>query len=122
MRLINSADVSVYAGLVERGGGRNIVKLTVRYGLIDRAAAGLCLVDTGFGTEVTDGPRSAALRLYNGLLRPRLVPGQTAVSLLLALGASPSDIRTVAVTHFHADHWRCASSRTHGRCACSTNC
>lgn len=104
MRLINSAHVDVFAGLVRRGAGRQVVKLTVRYGLIDRPDGGLCLVDTGFGTEITQPPRSVALKLYHLALRPNLIPGQTAATLLPALGARPSDIRTVVVTHFHADH------------------
>ena len=104
MKLVNSANVSVFAGLVQRGAGRKLVKLTVRYGLIDRADDGLCLVDTGFGAEVTEGPRSIALKLYHSLLRPSLIPGQTSTTLLPILGASAADVRVVVVTHFHADH------------------
>jgi glyoxylase-like metal-dependent hydrolase (beta-lactamase superfamily II) len=104
MKLFNSAYVNVFAGLLRSGGGLTRVKLTVRYGLIELATGGLCLVDTGFGPEVTQGPRSAALRLYNAVLRPELIPDQSPLSLLRSMGARPDDIRLMLVTHFHADH------------------
>jgi glyoxylase-like metal-dependent hydrolase (beta-lactamase superfamily II) len=104
MRLFNSAYVNVFAGLVRRGAGLKIVRLTVRYALIDLRDNGLCLVDTGFGPEVTEGPRSPALRLYNSVLRPQLVSSQAPEAMLRNLGARASDVRLVVVTHFHADH------------------
>ena len=104
MKLFNSAHIDVFAGLIKRGAGLKRARLTVRYGVIDLGARGLCLVDTGVGPEVTQGPRSAALRLYNAVLRPQLNADEAVETTLRNLGATPADIRHVVVTHFHADH------------------
>ena len=104
MKLFNSAYIDVFAGLVKRGGGLRRARLTVRYGVIDLGPRGLCLVDTGVGPEVTQGPRSAALRLYNAVLRPQLNAEEAVGTTLRNLGVTPADIRRVIVTHFHADH------------------
>lgn len=104
MKLFNSATVTVSAGLVRRGGGLARAALTVRYGLIDRGRDGLCLVDTGYGPRVTGGPRGAALRIYNAILRPLLVEDQSPARVLEAIGARADDVRAIVVTHLHADH------------------
>jgi glyoxylase-like metal-dependent hydrolase (beta-lactamase superfamily II) len=104
MRLFNSAHIDVAAGLVRRGAGFKTVSLTVRYGLIDLRERGLCLVDTGVGPEVTRGERTAALRLYGALLRPKLIASQSPQAILSELGATADDIRHIVLTHFHADH------------------
>ena len=104
MRLYNSAWIDVFAGLVQTGAGLRRIRLTVRYGIIDLKERGLCLVDAGVGVEVTRGQRSAALRLYNAMLRPQLDESQSPDAVLRGLGATSADIRLVVVTHFHADH------------------
>jgi len=104
MRLFNSAHIDVPAGLVRRGGGLTTISLTVRYGLIETDRWGLCLVDTGVGPEVTRGERSAALRLYGSILRPKLIESQSPQAMLREFGASTADVRRVLLTHFHADH------------------
>jgi glyoxylase-like metal-dependent hydrolase (beta-lactamase superfamily II) len=104
MRIFNSAHVALPAGLVRTGAGLKTIRLTVRYGLIELNGNGLCLVDTGFGPEVTQGPRSAALRLYNAVLRPELNYSQLPEASLRNLGATAADVRLVVATHFHADH------------------
>ncbi len=104
MKLFNSAYIDVFAGLIMRGAGLRRARLSVRYGLIDLGGRGLCLVDTGVGPEVTQGPRSAALRLYSAVLRPQLNAEEAVETTLRNLGVAPADIRYVVVTHFHADH------------------
>jgi glyoxylase-like metal-dependent hydrolase (beta-lactamase superfamily II) len=104
MKLFNSAHIDVFAGLVRRGAGLKIIRLSVRYGLIDLKERGLCLVDTGMGPEVTRGPRTAALRLYSSVLRPVLNANAAPEAMLRNMGATADDVRLVVVTHFHADH------------------
>lgn len=104
MKLFNSANIDAFAALVRRGAGLKVVTLTVRYGLIDLKERGLCLVDTGMGTEVTKGARSPALRLYSSVLRPDLKADAAPEAMLRNMGATANDVRFVVVTHFHADH------------------
>ena len=90
MKLFNSAIVTAPLGVVERGGDWRPTRFPVRYGLIEGSER--MLVDTGYGPRVLTGTRSPALRLYAGLLRPRLEP------------FAIREVDTLLLTHFHADH------------------
>ncbi|MDX8466368.1 MBL fold metallo-hydrolase [Mesorhizobium sp. VK23B] len=101
----NSAWVSAAERLILRGGSWQSVKLRVRYGLIFHPTAGPVLVDTGYTREALSGERRGRmLRLYGALLKPQLNAAEQVVPVLKRFGLSPDDIRTVIVTHFHADH------------------
>ncbi|MGX5800399.1 MBL fold metallo-hydrolase [Bradyrhizobium sp. Arg314] len=107
MKLVfaNSAWVSAAERLILRGGGWQSVKLRVRYGLIFHPAAGPALIDTGYTPEALSGERRGRmLRLYGALLKPQLNAAEQVLPVLRRFGLSPDDIRTVIVTHFHADH------------------
>ncbi|MER9422301.1 MBL fold metallo-hydrolase [Mesorhizobium sp. M0317] len=101
----NSASVSVAERLILRGGSWAKVRLRVRYGLIMHPQAGPVLIDTGYTPHVTQGSeRSTALRLYSAILRPQLNEAEQPLAVLARFGLSLQDVRTVIVTHFHADH------------------
>lgn len=68
--------------------------------LLVETAAGLVLVDTGFG--VADAHRlPLGFRL---LARPTLDPARTALGQVQALGYSRDDVRHVVLTHLDLDH------------------
>lgn len=101
----NSASVSAAERLILRGGSWGKVRLRVRYGLILHPQSGPVLIDTGYTPHVTQGSeRSTALRLYSAILRPELNEAEQPLPVLARFGLSPQDVRTVIVTHFHADH------------------
>ncbi|ESY16518.1 MULTISPECIES: MBL fold metallo-hydrolase [unclassified Mesorhizobium] len=101
----NSASVSAAERLILRGGSWAKVRLRVRYGLIMHPRAGPVLIDTGYTPHVTQGSgRSTALRLYSAILRPQLNEAEQPLAVLARFGLSLQDVRTVIVTHFHADH------------------
>ncbi len=107
MRIVfaNSAWVSAAERLILRGGSWQSVRLRVRYGLIFHPVAGPILIDTGYTPEALAGEhRGRMLRLYAALLKPELNAAQQVLPVLKRFGLSPDDIRTVIVTHFHADH------------------
>ncbi|TIW14173.1 MAG: MBL fold metallo-hydrolase [Mesorhizobium sp.] len=107
MKLVfaNSAWVNAAERLILRGGTWQSVRLRVRYGLFFHPAAGPVLVDTGYTPEALRGERRGRmLRLYGALLKPQLNADEQVLSVLRRFGLSPDDIRTVIVTHFHADH------------------
>lgn len=100
----NTATVPTRARYVLRG-GRGRVNLRVRCGLIVHPDRGPILIDAGYGPRVTAARgRSVALRLYAAALRVRLHPEQSPLALLAAHGFAPRDVKTVIVTHLHADH------------------
>ncbi|RWM08358.1 MAG: MBL fold metallo-hydrolase [Mesorhizobium sp.] len=101
----NSAWVGAAERLILRGGSWRSVRLRVRYGLIFHASEGPVLVDTGYTPEALTGERRGRmLRLYGALLKPKLNAAEQVLPVLKRFGLSPDDIRTVIVTHFHADH------------------
>ncbi|TPI19428.1 MBL fold metallo-hydrolase [Mesorhizobium sp. B4-1-1] len=107
MRIVfaNSAWVSAAERLILRGGGWQSVRLRVRYGLIFHPVAGPVLIDTGYTPEALTGEgRGRMLRLYGALLKPQLNTAEQVLPVLRRFDLSPDDIRTIIVTHFHADH------------------
>lgn len=100
----NSALVGAPERLMLKGGRWQQTRLWVRYGLYP-GLDGPILIDTGYTSHSASGPgRSAALRLYGRVLRPELLPQGQPGPFLARHGLTPADIRTVIVTHFHADH------------------
>lgn len=98
----NSATVTVPERLVLKDGAWRPVTLGVRYGVWLHPSEGPVLIDTGYGPEVTSGPRSLALALYAAVIRPKLV--QMPEAVLERLGFTAADVNTIVITHFHADH------------------
>lgn len=79
-----------------RGGRWRAIRLAVRYARFTHDTAGPCLIDTGYSRRVTSGRRSLSLTLYAAILRPRLTDQ--------ALPDAAPGIRTILLTHLHADH------------------
>lgn len=100
----NSADVPGPEWLLVKGGRFRRLRLQVRYGLLLHPS-GPTLIDTGYTAHATAAPgRSAGLRLYCPLLRPRLIPEGQPEAFLARHGLRPEDVARVIVTHYHADH------------------
>lgn len=101
----NSAWVSVPQRFVLKGEHWARQDLKVRYGVIIHPKHGPVLIDTGYTQETVSAPdRSQMLRLYAGILVPKLVQAEQPKPVLARLGFEPADVRFVIVTHFHADH------------------
>lgn len=92
----DSAGVTVPEALVMRGGHWRAIRLAVRYARFTHSIAGPSLIDTGYSRRVTSGRRSLPLTIYNAILRPRLTEH--------VLPDAAPDIRTILLTHLHADH------------------
>lgn len=98
----NSATVTVPQCLVLKGGSWRTVTLGVRFGVWVHPTQGPVLIDTGYGPEVTQGPRSLGLRLYATAIHPVLC--EQPEDILARLSFTAQDVRTVFITHFHVDH------------------
>ncbi|WP_341366060.1 MBL fold metallo-hydrolase [Yoonia sp. BS5-3] len=100
----NTAFVQTRERFVLRG-GRGRVRLRVRCGLIVHPVHGPVLIDAGYGPRVTAAPgRSWALRAYAAAIPIALNPLENPLALLADHGFLPEDVKTVIVTHLHADH------------------
>ena len=71
--------------------------------LLIEDAAGLILVDTGFGTEDVNDPRRLS-RPFNAVVRPALRMEDTALAQVRATGFDPADVRHIVLTHLDIDH------------------
>ena len=92
------------AALTERGGRWRVRRYPAGFALLRHPAHGTVLFDTGYGEEVLGAMRRWPGVLY-GLVTPvRLRAGQTAREQLAALGVTAGEVKTILVSHLHADH------------------
>lgn len=99
----NSASICVPERLMLAVGSWRWITLKVRFGFLDHPREGPVLIDTGYSSHIKlSRERSLALKIYTAMTRPKLE--MEAVPFLASRGISPVDIRTIIVTHFHADH------------------
>lgn len=85
-------------------GGRLTPPRMVAHCLVIEGAAGLTLVDTGFGTGDLANPRKRMGTPFVKAMRPALDPAETAVAQVRALGHDPADVRDIVLTHLDLDH------------------
>jgi N-acyl homoserine lactone hydrolase len=82
--------------------------------LIEHPFEGPVLIDTGFNAGITSHPLRN-LGLVNGIFyrHVQMTEAMAASAQLRARGISPSTIRTVVMTHLHADHTSAMSEFPH---------
>lgn len=83
---------------------RRILRFPAMYLIIEHPREGLVLYDTGYSQAFFDATRHFPEKLYAWVTPVSLAPGRSAVAQLRALGYSPADVRSVLISHFHADH------------------
>ena len=101
VRFFNGGSCVQVQALVDRRSGRlarfHAVFLAVRH-----PREGWVLIDTGYSDRFRDATRRFPRRLYRWAT-PARAAGNTG-DLVRAAGIDPAEVRTVIVTHFHADH------------------
>ncbi|MGH1370069.1 MAG: MBL fold metallo-hydrolase [Maritimibacter sp.] len=100
-----SSLITAFERLLVRGGALKRLTLHVRYGLVRHPKDGPILIDTGYTEAALRAPgRGAFLWIYSKLFRAKLLPLSQPEAFLARHGLAPSDIKTIIITHFHADH------------------
>ncbi|CAH0118124.1 N-acyl homoserine lactonase AttM [Paenibacillus sp. CECT 9249] len=74
------------------------------FALIEHPEYGLILFDTGYSTRYYDSTSKLPYSLMRLATPARIAPEDNAVSQLRKLGIHPEDIKTVILSHLHADH------------------
>ena len=74
------------------------------YAVLEHPREGLCLFDTGYSSHFVEATRAFPERLYALTTPVTIHPEQTALRQLARLGYAPGDVRSVFISHFHADH------------------
>jgi glyoxylase-like metal-dependent hydrolase (beta-lactamase superfamily II) len=73
-------------------------------GVIHHPTEGPILFDTGYSQRFVEATRPFPERFYAWVTPVTIDPERTAVAQLRRRGIRPEDVRTVVVSHFHADH------------------
>lgn len=116
----NSAWVTAPERLILQKGRWQRRRLRVRYGVFVHPSAGPVLIDTGYTAHSVSAPgRSLMLRAYSRALAPTLVADAQPDRFLAQVGLGLQDIKTVIITHFHADHISGLSAFPGARLVCS---
>lgn len=87
-----------------RDGQRKTVQFPALIALMEHPTAGPILFDTGYSERFFTETQRFPASLYRRLTPVYLRPEETAVRQLAARGIAATDVRTVIVSHFHADH------------------
>lgn len=72
--------------------------------VIEHSKEGIILLDTGYTEAFLEATKYFPEKFY-ALITPVSIPHEkTALSQLKQMGIQPSDVKTIILTHFHADH------------------
>lgn len=72
--------------------------------LLVETEKGLVLVDSGMGMADVERPRERLGSAFLHMMRPQLLPAQTALRQIEALGLNAADVRHIVLTHLDLDH------------------
>jgi glyoxylase-like metal-dependent hydrolase (beta-lactamase superfamily II) len=89
---------------IMRGGRQKVVECHCLVALLRHPEQGWVLWDTGYAPRMLEETRRLPYRLYRYATPLRIGPEGAVVSQLSGLGLSARDVRTVVLSHFHADH------------------
>ncbi|MDF2692639.1 MAG: hypothetical protein K0S65_1022 [Labilithrix sp.] len=104
VRHLNGATLCPRGGRLVNGSGSLFERARlVCHVLLVEMGRGLLLVDTGLGSADLREPARLG-RKWLRRISPRLDPGESVLSQLRALGASPEDVRDIVLTHLDKDH------------------
>ena len=90
--------------LTVKGAGLAPTRFPVRAWLIE-TAAGPLLWDTGYSESLLHATQRSIYRLHPLITRVSFDPTQGVAQQLRRYGLPPREIRTLVVSHFHADHY-----------------
>lgn len=92
------------AAVARRGAGWAPVEFPSLVAVVEHPVHGVLLLDTGYTERYRSATRRLPDALYGGLLPADVHREETVVAQLDRLGIAPEDVRTVVLTHLHADH------------------
>lgn len=106
VEMFNSATIAAPGRLFDRTRSWERVGLSVRFGLFEHPDLGLTLVDTGYGARCygAGAGKSFGLWLYTLIFRAELHAEGQVQRVLANKGFVPEDVKTIIVSHLHADH------------------
>ncbi len=104
LRLLEAGYCRVPEFLSIRGGSLRPVRFPASVAVIEHPREGIILFDTGYSPHFHAQTRHFPNRFYAWATPVTIAPEDTAERQLAALGIQTGDVRTVILSHFHADH------------------
>ena len=90
--------------MVMQGRSWRSTKFPAIVGLIKHPSKGYILFDTGYAKRFDEATQSFPERLYRAITPMHLCDKERLTAQLEQRGISPSDIKVIFISHFHADH------------------
>ncbi|WP_253735748.1 MBL fold metallo-hydrolase [Paenibacillus sp. FJAT-26967] len=87
-----------------RGGRWRFISFPGIFGMIEHPEKGLILFDTGYAPRFMEATRKFPYRIYRWMTPVDMENDFTAADHVRAAGYSPDEVRTIIISHFHADH------------------
>lgn len=101
---INCGTDCPFGGAMFDGRSAGLTGKLVCHCLVLETAAGLVLIDTGYGLNDVRHPQGRITKPMRAMLNMRLREEDTAIRQLEALGHKASDVRHIVLTHLDFDH------------------
>jgi glyoxylase-like metal-dependent hydrolase (beta-lactamase superfamily II) len=105
VRLLSAGSCLHPEAMTRRGAPWRPQRFPAGFALIHHRRHGAVLFDTGYSRHFFHETRALPNRLYAWLTPASLEDSQTACAQLAASGIAPQDVRSIVVSHFHADHF-----------------
>jgi glyoxylase-like metal-dependent hydrolase (beta-lactamase superfamily II) len=86
------------------GGSRRSIKFGSSVAVIEHPSAGVILFDTGYSERFYAETRRFPNKIYALITPVTVAPEASAAAQLRARGIAAGDVRSVVLSHFHADH------------------
>jgi glyoxylase-like metal-dependent hydrolase (beta-lactamase superfamily II) len=87
-----------------RDGSRKSVKFPSSVAVIDHPTEGVVLFDTGYSRWFYEATRRLPNKIYAWITPVVCAEEESAAQKLAAMGIGARDVRTLVLSHFHADH------------------
>jgi len=102
--LLKVGHCSVLERSALRGGRRQIRQFPALVGLIRHPQQGFILYDTGYSPHFFQATKKYPECIYRTLTPAELLPEEELLTQLSSRGIASTDIRSIIISHFHADH------------------
>jgi glyoxylase-like metal-dependent hydrolase (beta-lactamase superfamily II) len=104
LRFLEAGSCTHQERMVLRSGRRTPLRFASMVAVLEHKQRGIALFDTGYSPRFHVETRSWPERLYALVTPVDISPEETAARRLQQQGISPRDVRTIILSHFHADH------------------
>lgn len=102
--MLDTGSCLVSESLLIQGGARRKIACHSLVALLHHPRFGWLLWDSGYAPRIMDATAGSIFYLYRLATPLQLEPSLAVANQLPRLGIQPADIRSVLISHFHADH------------------